>query len=140
MGMAAQGLYAAGSAGWDAGAPQAGQDAYTYDQMGGITGLAPDAAAQPVAPQAPAQLFDDHGHATPDHPVVKQLMERPKVVAKQRQAAMERMMPYNDQRGNGMTLTSDSNGIREYTQPIDMSSIGVSNADPASAYPDDYYQ
>lgn len=75
-------------------------------------------------------LFDDHGHMTPAHPMAKQAMERPKVVAKQRQAAMERMMPYKDTRGAGMTMTSNVNGIREYEAPIDMSSIGVSAADP----------
>jgi hypothetical protein len=65
------------------------------------------------------------------------MMERPKVIAKQRQAAMQRMMPSADTRGAGMTLKSNVNGIREYEAPIDMSSIGVS---APSEYPEDFYQ
>ena len=85
------------------------------------------------APQS-TPLFDDHGHMTPAHPMAKQAMERPKVVAKQRQAAMERMMP----RTLSDNLNRDS-VIRETVTPIDMSSIGVSAADPMDegAYPMD---
>jgi hypothetical protein len=65
------------------------------------------------APTPPPAMYDDHGHMTPANPIYKQAMERPKLIAKQRER-----QTYGDQRGAGMTLQSSTNGIREYTSPM----------------------